>query len=136
MSDSASSSSLKKIQTDQAPAPVGPYSQAIAHGDSLFLSGQIPLDPETSKLVEGDIEAQTQQVLSNMRAVLTAAGLTPDDVVKTTIFLTDLSLFPRVNEVYGKFFTGEPQPARSTVEVSKLPLGVDLEIEAIARLAK
>jgi len=127
-------SDLKSIQTDQAPAPVGPYSQAIAHCGLLFLSGQIPLDPQTGELVPGEIEAQTQQVLDNMRAVLAAADLTPDDVVKTTIFLTDLALFPRVNEVYGKFFTSEPQPARSTVEVSKLPLGVSVEIEAIARL--
>ncbi|MBW2712494.1 MAG: RidA family protein, partial [Deltaproteobacteria bacterium] len=119
-------SDLKSIQTDQAPAPVGPYSQAIAHCGLLFLSGQIPLDPQTGELVPGEIEAQTQQVLDNMRAVLAAADLTPDDVVKTTIFLTDLALFPRVNEVYGKFFTSEPQPARSTVEVSKLPLGVSV----------
>ena len=134
MSDSAPP--LQKIETDQAPTPVGPYSQAIAHCGLLFLSGQIPLNPQTSELVQGEIEAQTQQVLDNMRAVLAAANLTPSDVVKTTIFLTDLSLFPRVNEVYGKFFTSEPQPARSTVEVSKLPLGVAVEIEAIARLGK
>jgi 2-iminobutanoate/2-iminopropanoate deaminase len=134
MSDS--SPPLQKIETDQAPAPVGPYSQAIAHCGLLFLSGQIPLNPQTSELVQGEIEAQTQQVLDNMRAVLSAANLAPSDVIKTTIFLTDLSLFPRVNEVYGKFFSSEPQPARSTVEVSKLPLGVAVEIEAIARLKK
>jgi 2-iminobutanoate/2-iminopropanoate deaminase len=134
MSDS--SPPLQKVETDQAPAPVGPYSQAIAHCGLLFLSGQIPLNPQTSELVQGEIEAQTQQVLDNMRAVLSAANLAPSDVIKTTIFLTDLSLFPRVNEVYGKFFSSEPQPARSTVEVSKLPLGVAVEIEAIARLKK
>jgi 2-iminobutanoate/2-iminopropanoate deaminase len=134
MSDS--SPPLQKIETDQAPAPVGPYSQAIAHCGLLFLSGQIPLNPQTSELVQGEIEAQTQQVLDNMRAVLSAANLAPSDVIKTTIFLTDLSLFPRVNEVYGKFFSSKPQPARSTVEVSKLPLGVAVEIEAIARLKK
>jgi 2-iminobutanoate/2-iminopropanoate deaminase len=132
MSDSASP--LQKIETDQAPAPVGPYSQAISHCGLLFLSGQIPLDPQTQEVVQGEIEVQTRQVLDNIRAVLSAANLTPADVVKTTIFLTDLSLFPRVNEIYGKFFTSEPQPARSTVEVSKLPLGVAVEIESIARL--
>ncbi|MGI9432465.1 MAG: Rid family detoxifying hydrolase, partial [Myxococcota bacterium] len=105
----------REIRTEHAPAPVGPYSQAIAHAGVLYASGQIPLDPETGKLVTGEIEAQTEQVLANLAAVVAAAGASMDDVLRATIYLTDLSLFPRVNEVYGKAFSAGPTPARATV---------------------
>ncbi len=131
---SSSSNRPTEVETSEAPAPVGPYSQAIAYGGMLYLSGQIPLDPASGELVSGSIEAQTQRVLDNLRAVLAAAGATPSDVVKTTIYMTDLGLFPRVNAVYGEFFTGDPVPARATVQVAGLPLGVDVEIDAIARI--
>ncbi|MCQ2560084.1 MAG: RidA family protein, partial [Clostridia bacterium] len=110
---------------------VGPYSQAIQKGNLIFLSGQIPLLPETGKLIEGDIQVQTAQCLKNLEAVLKAAGLGLNHIVKTTVFLTDLQSFALVNETYGQFFTQNP-PARSCVEVSALPKGALLEIEAIA----
>jgi 2-iminobutanoate/2-iminopropanoate deaminase len=125
---------VKEIRTGNAPAPVGPYSQAIESDGWLFVSGQIPLDPETNALVDGEIEAQAIRVLANLRAVLEAAGASLDDVVRTTIYLLDLSLFPRVNAVYAEHFTNDPQPARATVQVTGLPLGAALEIDAIARL--
>lgn len=121
------------IQTSKAPAAVGPYSQAICCDGLLFLSGQIPLLPEEKRLVDGDIQAQTRQVMQNLGAVLQAAGASFDNVVKTTIYLVDLNDFVRVNEVYGSFFTSTP-PARATIEVSALPLGARVEIDAIARL--
>jgi 2-iminobutanoate/2-iminopropanoate deaminase len=121
------------VSTSNAPAAVGPYSQAVKSGDLLFLSGQIPLDPATKTLVSGDIVAQARQVMSNLSAVLGAAGATFEDVLKTTIYLVDLNDFARVNEVYGSFFSSSP-PARATVGVSALPLGARVEIEAIARL--
>ncbi len=124
----------REIRTDQAPAPVGPYSQAIVHGGVLYASGQIPLDPATGALVEGEIEAQTEQVLRNLSAVLAEAGATLDDVLRATIYLTDLSLFPRVNEVYGRAFKEGPAPARATVGVAALPLGAEVEIDAIVAL--
>lgn len=121
------------IHTDQAPAAIGPYSQAIkAEGTILFMSGQIPLTP-TGDLVTGDIKAQTEQVVANMKAVLAAAGATPANLVKTTIFLSSMDHFAAVNEVYGAMFEGEP-PARSTVAVAGLPRGVDVEIEGLAVL--
>ena len=125
--------SQREIRTERAPAPVGPYSQAIAFGDLVFASGQIPLDPSTGKTVGGEIEAQTEQVLENLRAVLEAGGASLGSVLKTTVYLTDLSLFPRVNAVYAGAFSAEPAPARATVEVAALPLGVAVEIDAIAR---
>ena len=125
--------SQREIRTERAPAPVGPYSQAIAFGDLVFASGQIPLDPSTGKTVGGEIEAQTEQVLENLRAVLEAGGASLGSVLKTTVYLTDLSLFPRVNAVYARAFSAEPAPARATVEVAALPLGVAVEIDAIAR---
>ncbi len=128
------SSSPSEIKTSAAPAPVGPYSQAIAYGGLLYVSGQIPLDPESGEQVEGTIEEQTRRVLENLGAVLAAGGASSSDVLKTTIYITDLGLFPRVNAVYGAFFTSEPQPARATVQVAALPLGVDIEIDAIARI--
>lgn len=121
------------ITSPLAPAAVGPYSQAIRCGDLLFLSGQIPLDPAEKRLVSGDIAAQTERVLKNLEAVLAAAGASLNDVVKTTIYLVDLSDFAKVNEVYGAFFNNTP-PARATVQVSALPLGARVEIDAIAQV--
>jgi 2-iminobutanoate/2-iminopropanoate deaminase len=119
------------VSTNDAPAAVGPYSQAIRSGPLLFCAGQIPLDPKTGQLVTGDISAQTRRVMENIRAVLTAAGLGFDNVVKTTIFLADMNDFQAVNEVYGSYFRESP-PARSTVGVVSLPKGARLEIEVIA----
>lgn len=124
--------SAKELRTGAAPAPVGPYSQAVAHAGLLFLSGQIPLDPATGRLVPGDIEAQTRRVLANLRAVLEAGGASLAHVVRTSIYLIDLADFPRVNAVYAEHFTAEPRPARSTVQVAALPLGAAIEIDAIA----
>jgi 2-iminobutanoate/2-iminopropanoate deaminase len=121
------------IRTTQAPAAIGPYSQAIRSGDLLFTSGQIPLDPATGNLVDGDISAQTQRVMANLAALLAAAGASFADVVKTTIFLVDMGDFAKVNAVYGEHFMGEP-PARSTVAVARLPKDARVEIEMIARL--
>jgi 2-iminobutanoate/2-iminopropanoate deaminase len=124
----------RAIATERAPRAIGPYSQAIVAGDLLFLSGQIPLDPQTGELVSGTIEAETNRVMQNLGAVLAAAGVSYGDVVKTTIYLVDLGDFAAVNEVYGGFFPGIP-PARATVQVAALPRGARVEIEAIARLA-
>jgi len=119
------------VSTSNAPAAIGPYSQAIkASGNFLFMSGQIPLTPEGT-LVEGDVSAQTNQVLANMEAVLSEAGLSFENIAKTTIFLSSMDHFATVNELYGAKFPSNP-PARSTVAVLKLPRGVDVEIEAIA----
>ena len=119
------------ISTADAPAAIGPYSQGIrAEGRFVFFSGQIPLTP-SGDLVQGDIKAQTAQVLANIDGLLRAAGLTPQNVVKTSIFLSDMAHFAQMNEVYGKFF-GENPPARSTVAASGLPKGVDIEIEVLA----
>lgn len=119
------------VFTYDAPRAIGPYSQAIKNGNMLFLSGQIPLDPETGNLIEGGIEFQTKQVLKNIEAVLNAAGFNRDDVLKTTIFLKNLSDFHIVNSLYGEFFT-TPFPARSTIEVAGLPKSALIEIELIA----
>jgi 2-iminobutanoate/2-iminopropanoate deaminase len=119
------------ISAPEAPQAIGPYSQAIRAGQFLFLSGQIPLDPATGEVVAGDVRAQTRRVLENIAAVLAAAGLSSDAVVKTTVFLTDLADFPAMNDVYGAMFTESP-PARSTVQVSRLPRDVRVEIDAIA----
>ena len=119
------------ISTTEAPAAVGPYSQAIAAGPFVFCSGQIPLVPETGTLIEGDISSQTERVLQNIAAVLRACGLEMKDVVKTTVFLTDLANFGEMNLVYAKFFPGD-SPARSTIQVAALPKGANVEIEAIA----
>ncbi|MDG2051991.1 MAG: Rid family detoxifying hydrolase [Myxococcota bacterium] len=124
----------RAIETSNAPAPVGPYSQAVVWGDLVLASGQIPLDPATGQRVSDEIETQVQQVLANLSAVLEAAGSSLDSVLKTTVFLTDLALFPKVNALYAEAFNGDPAPARSTVEVSALPLGALVEIEAIARI--
>jgi 2-iminobutanoate/2-iminopropanoate deaminase len=121
------------IASDGAPRAIGPYSQAIASGDLVFCSGQIPLDPRTGEMVgPGDVRAQTQRVMENLAAVLEAAGSSLADVVKTTIYLTDLGDFANVNEVYAGFFHTDP-PARATVQVAGLPRGSLVEIDAIAR---
>jgi len=122
------------ISTTQAPAAIGPYSQAIRADGYLFCSGQLGLDPATGDFVAGDVGAQAEQALRNLGAVLEAAGLTFGDVVKTTIFLADMADFATVNRVYGRFVTDQP-PARSTVAVAALPKGGRVEIEATARLA-
>ena len=119
------------ISTNAAPAAVGPYSQGIRAGELLFLSGQVPLDPATGKLVDGGVEAQTEQSCRNLKAVLASQGLDLANVVKTTVYIAHMSDFPKVNEVYKRFFT-YPCPARSCVEVGALPLGALVEIEAIA----
>ena len=122
------------IHTDQAPAAIGPYSQAVHFGHLLFVSGTLPVDPRTGQLVGGDIEAQSRQVFRNLAAIAEAAGGQLADAVKVTVFLTDLGDFQRVNGVYREWF-GEPFPARSTVQVAALPLGAPLEVEAIIALA-
>jgi 2-iminobutanoate/2-iminopropanoate deaminase len=126
--------SKQVIRTDQAPAPVGPYNQAIAtSGQMLFVAGQIPLDPSSGQIVgEGDITAQTQQVMANLEAILTAAGTTWENVVKTSVFLTDLANFVPMNQVYAEYFVEDTAPARACVEVSRLPKDVLVEIECIA----
>ena len=121
----------KRIETDEAPRPIGPYAQAIVSGSFLFASGQIPLDPVSGEIVAGEIEAQTERVLQNIDAVLRAANLSCEDVVKTTVFLVDLAEFPRMNAVYERFFGANP-PARSTVQVAALPRGARVEIEVVA----
>ncbi len=122
----------KEILTSSAPAPIGPYSQAIDTGSMVFCSGQIPLDPSTGAIVgEGDVEAQTRQVMRNISEVLKQAGLGFQQVIKTTIFLKNMSDFPKVNAVYAESFQA-PYPARSTVEVARLPKDVAVEIEVIA----
>ncbi|MBC8205692.1 MAG: RidA family protein [Kiritimatiellaeota bacterium] len=121
------------IRTDAAPKPIGPYSQAVEHDGTLYCSGQIPVDPITGDIPE-TAEAQTHLVLANLRAILKAAGAELEDVVKTTIFLTDLKIFASVNAIYGEYFDEATAPARSTVQVAGLPKGVLIEIEAIAKL--
>lgn len=124
----------RAIHSDQAPAAIGPYAQAVRAGDLLFCSGQIALDPASGQLVgSGDVEAETRQVMANLGAVLTAAGCEFQDVVKTTIFLADLTDFAKVNAIYAERFPREP-PARATVQVAALPRGARVEIELIAAL--
>ncbi len=125
--------SKKVIRTDKAPAPVGPYNQAIAtSGQMLFIAGQVPLDPQSGNIVGGDITAQTQQVMTNIEAILTEAGANWNDVVKTSVFLTDLANFSSMNQVYAEYFVEDTAPARACVEVSRLPKDVLVEIECIA----
>jgi len=114
---------VKEVRSDAAPAPIGPYSQAVVHGGLLFASGQIPIDPATGKLVDGDVEAQTERVFAN-----------PPTVLRATVYLTDLSVFPRVNAIYEKHLGREPLPARSTVGVAALPMGAAVEIDLIAHV--
>lgn len=124
---------LEILHSDSAPAAIGPYSQAVKCGGMLFCSGQIPLDPATGEMVSGDVTVQAERVMNNIAAVLTAAGIGFDDVVKTTIFLVDMADFAAVNAVYGNRFPSH-KPARSTVAVKSLPRGALLEIEVIASL--
>ena len=126
---------LKKLATDKVPSAIGPYSQGIIVNGFLFTAGQIPLDPVAGKIVDGGIVEQTDRVMENLQEVLRAAGATWSDVVKTTVYLHDLSHFPTVNEVYGKWL-GDARPARSTVQVTALPRGALVEIDAIAVVSK
>ena len=122
----------KIICANNAPAPIGPYSQAVQFGNLLFVSGQIPLDPATGNLVMTDIKAETHQVMENLKAILTEAGLGFDNVLKSTIFLTDMGQFAQVNEIYGNYFANGNPPARETVQVAGLPKAVNVEISVIA----
>lgn len=126
-------SELKPIQTSSAPQAIGPYSQGVRCGSLVFISGQIPLDPVSGQLVSGDIEAQTHQVLRNLKAVVEASGSALEKVAKTTIFLKDMGQFQIVNEIYGSYFK-PPYPARATVEVARLPKDVMVEIDCIAQV--
>lgn len=122
----------KIIKTDNAPAPIGPYNQAIFAGNTLYISGQIAIDPSTGDLKTEDLEAETTLVLDNLKAILTEAGLSLDHVVKTSIFISDMNNFGKINEVYSRYFDSENAPARETVEVANLPKFVNVEISAIA----
>ena len=122
---------VRIVHTENAPAAIGPYSQAVVAGNFLFTAGQIALDPTTGQIVQGDVAAQTERVMRNLAAVLETAGASWSDVVKTTVYLQDMADFPRVNEVYGRVM-GDARPARSTVQVAGLPRGVLVEIDAIA----
>ena len=121
----------KHVATKHAPTPIGPYSQGVIAGGLLFVSGQIPIDPATDKLVEGDITVQTEQVLKNILAVLKEAKMGPENVVRASVFLADLADFPQMNEVYEKYLGKEP-PARSTIQAAALPKGARIEIDVIA----
>lgn len=121
------------IQTDKAPKAVGPYSQAVKVNNTIFTSGQLPIDPKTGKIVEGSVEEQTRQMMENLKNVLEAAGASLDLVVKTTLFITDIKDFQKINNIYGEYFPKNP-PARATVEVSALALGAQVEADAIAVL--
>ena len=122
---------LERVQTDGAPAAIGPYSQAVLAGNTLFVSGQIAIQKSSGNLVTGNIEDETTQVMINLNEILKAAGFTFGDVAKSTIFLKDMNNFPKVNDIYGQYFTENP-PARETVEVSRLPKDVNVEISCIA----
>ena len=124
---------LNKIKTDKAPSAIGPYSQAVVYGNLLFTSGQIPLDPSTGAMVEGDVTAQTERVMQNLQAVLEAAGICFDHVIKTTCFLADIGDFAAFNAVYGKYITSAP--SRSCVAVKDLPKGALVEVEVIAYIS-
>ncbi|MDC6385761.1 RidA family protein [Flagellimonas taeanensis] len=122
----------KIINTSKAPAPIGPYNQAILVNGILYVSGQVPMDPSTGKLVEGDIKKETQQCMENLKAILEEAGMTFEDVVKASIFVKDMHQFAQINEVYGSYFDADTAPARETVEVANLPRFVNVEISMIA----
>ena len=123
---------MKTINTDTAPAAVGPYSQAVISGNLVFTAGQIPLDPQTNELVDGDVAAQTEQVLQNLSAVLKAAGSSLEKAVKVTVFIKDMNDFTTMNAIYEKYFTNKP--ARSTVEVARLPKDVLVEMDVVAEV--
>ncbi len=122
------------IATDKAPRAIGPYSQAVVCNGLAFLSGQIPIDPQTNELAEGDVAAQTERVLENLKLVLEACGSSLGQVLKTTVYLKNMADFPRMNEVYARYFAAEP-PARATVEAARLPRDVQVEIDAIAAVS-
>jgi len=122
----------KIINTSNAPAPIGPYNQAVLSGNTLYTSGQIALDPATGELVNSSIEVETKQVMENMKAVLTEAGMTFENVIKSSIFISNMNDFAQINAVYGNYFNAETAPARETVEVSNLPKFVNVEISMIA----
>ncbi|TXN36005.1 RidA family protein [Flagellimonas hymeniacidonis] len=122
----------KIINTPNAPAPIGPYNQAVLIKDTLYISGQIPIDPATGNLVEGDIKAETKQSMENLKAILSEAQMTFEHVVKTSIFINDMNQFSQINEVYGRYFDAATAPARETVEVANLPKFVNVEISMIA----
>jgi len=122
----------KIINTPNAPAPIGPYNQAVLAGNTLYISGQIPIDPKTGNLIEGDIQKETKQAMENLKAILTEAGMTFENVVKASIFIKDMHQFSQINEVYGSYFNAETAPARETVEVANLPKFVNVEIAMIA----
>ncbi|MDO7542665.1 MAG: RidA family protein [Flavobacteriales bacterium] len=124
----------KIITTPNAPAPIGPYNQAVLSNGVLYISGQIPLDPASMELVEGDLEKETVQVMENLKAILEAAGMTFDQVVKSSIFLKDMNNFAQINKVYGSYFNEDTAPARETVEVANLPKFVNIEISMIAEV--
>lgn len=124
---------LEFVSTDKAPAAVGPYSQGVKTGNLVFSSGQLPVDPETGKVSNGDIQKETRFCLENVKAVLEAGGARVEDIVKVTVFVTDMGNFSKINEVYAEFF-GDHKPARSLVQVSALPMGAEVEIEAIASI--
>ena len=126
---------LKAVSTSEAPAAIGPYSQGVVAGNLVFISGQLPLDPKTGEFVKGGIEEKTHRVLMNLRAIAEEAGADLSHVVKTTIFLTDLSNFSAVNKIYAEYFSGV-FPARSTVQVSSLPKGGEIEVEAVVYLPR
>ncbi len=128
-------SDLKLVQTDAAPAAIGPYSQAVVSDGWVFCSGQIPIDPESGELLDGDVAAQTDLVLKNLAAVLAEAGATMGSVVKTTVFLSDMGTFAQMNEVYARHF-GSHRPARAAVQAAALPKAVDVEIECVARVTR
>lgn len=122
----------KIITTTNAPAPIGPYNQAILAGNTLYISGQIPIDPKTGDLVSGDIKKETEQSMQNLKAILTEAGMTFENVVKSSIFVKNMHQFSQINEVYGAYFDADTAPARETVEVANLPKFVNVEISMIA----
>lgn len=122
----------KIIQTTNAPAPIGPYNQAILTGNTLYTSGQIAINPVNGELVTGDIKDETQMVMENLKAILNEAGMTFENVIKSTIFISDMNNFAKINEVYGKYFNEATAPARETVEVANLPKFVNVEISVIA----
>lgn len=122
----------KIINTPNAPAPIGPYSQAVLSGNTLYISGQIPIDPTTDELIEGNIKGETKQVMENLKSVLIEAGMSFENVVKASIFLKDMNQFAEVNEVYGSYIAFETAPARETIEVANLPKFVNVEISMIA----
>ncbi|NAS12346.1 RidA family protein [Poritiphilus flavus] len=120
------------INTVNAPAPIGPYNQAVMHGDTLYISGQIPMDPKSGELVEGDIQQETRQSMENLKAILEEAGMSFENVVKATIFVKDMHQFAEINQAYGAYFDAATAPARETVEVANLPKFVNVEISMIA----